>query len=131
MSVPLMPANEIASHAAHESSGPAAHAGALPASRTPRSRRTPYRVPCRVRLVDVATGEVRAVVGETLNISAGGLAVQLPTEVPIGTWVETLVLQPTGDPMFLSGHVIHTRRTLASNFEIGVTMQVEKHRAFI
>ncbi len=118
-----------ATSSASESLGHAARNGA--ASRPRLDPRVPYRVPCRVRLVDVATGEVRAVVGQTVNISSTGLAVQLPIEAPIGTWVETLVLTPAGDPMFLCGHVAHTRRTLASAFELGVTMAREGDRAML
>ncbi len=86
--------------------------------------RRPYRVPCRVRLVDTATGEVRTVVGETINISRAGVALQLATDVPVGTWVETLLPHPTGNPMFLCGTVVHSRRTLAANYEIGVRMEI-------
>ncbi len=82
--------------------------------------RTPYRVPCRIRLVDSTTGEVRTVVGETVNLSRRGVAFQAGLDVPIGTWVETLVANPHGDPMFLCGTVVHTRRTMAANFEVGV-----------
>ncbi len=82
--------------------------------------RAPYRIPCRVRLVDSTTGEVRTVIGETVNLSRRGMALQIATDVPIGTWVETLVAQPHGDPLFLCGTVVHTRRTLAANYEIGV-----------
>ncbi len=84
--------------------------------------RVPHRVPCRVRLVDRTTGEVRTVVGETLNFSPGGVALQLGIDVPVGTWVETLVPHLHGDPLFLCGTVVHTRRTLHANFEIGVSM---------
>ena len=83
-------------------------------------RRAPYRIPCRVRLVNTETGEVRTVAGETVNLSSRGLAIQVGMDVPIGTWVETLVLHPNGDPMFLCGTVIHTRRTMTANFEVGV-----------
>jgi hypothetical protein len=82
--------------------------------------RTPYRIPCRVRLVDSTTGEVRTVVGETVNLSRRGMALHIAIDVPLGTWVETLVAHPNGDPMFLCGTVVHSRRTMASNFEIGV-----------
>jgi hypothetical protein len=79
-----------------------------------------YRMPCRVRLVDPETGEVRTVVGETVNISKSGMAVQVSLQVPVGTWVETLVPHPNGDPMFLCGKVVRTRRTMTAGFEVGV-----------
>lgn len=118
---PVSPASEPPGHAAHQS----------PTARPRRDTRVPYRVPCRVRLIDTATGEARAVVGETVNLSGAGLSVQLPVEAPVGTWVETLVLNPAGDPMFLCGHVAHVRRTLSSSFEIGVRMAREGQRAMI
>lgn len=96
---------------------------AYPAPRTRPARaerRTPFRVPCRVRLVDAVTGEVRTVLGETLNLSRRGMALQLAADVPPGTWVETLVPHPTGEPLFLCGTVVHSRRTMAAHYEIGV-----------
>lgn len=90
-------------------------------TRRPRAeRRTPYRVPCRVRLIDSATGEVRTVTGETVDISSRGMALQIGLDVPIGTWVETLVPKPNGNPLFLCGTVIHSRQTMTAHFEIGV-----------
>jgi hypothetical protein len=88
--------------------------------RPPEQRRVPYRVPCRIRLINKQTGEVRTVVGETINISTGDTALQLGTSVPIGTWVETLVPRPNGEPLFLCGTVVHRRRVMASGFEIGI-----------
>ena len=82
--------------------------------------RIPYRVPCRVRLVDPRTGEVRTVCGETLEFSRDGMSLQVSVSVATGTWVETLVLKPNGEPLFLTGSVARCRRTLASNFELGV-----------
>lgn len=82
--------------------------------------RRPYRVPCRVRLVDTNTGEIRTTLGETVNISPSGVALQVGLDVPVGTWVETLVANPAGDPLFLCGVVVHRRRTMTAGFEIGV-----------
>jgi hypothetical protein len=58
--------------------------------------------------------------GETLNISRTGVALQIATDVPQGTWVETLVPHPNGDPLFICGTVVHSRRTLAAGYEVGV-----------
>ncbi len=87
------------------------------------ARRTPYRVPCRVRLVDPGTGDVRTVMGETVNISTGGLSVQIAVNPTPGTWVETLLPHPNGEPLFVCGRVIHIRRTMTANFEVGVETQ--------
>ena len=104
---------------------PTAHASATVVAREPLQRgstrpRVPYRVPCRVRLVDPLTSEVRSVVGETLSISHGGMSLQLAVGVPVGTWAETLVLKPNGEPLLLAGTVTHCRRTLAATFELTV-----------
>ncbi|MEW6253756.1 MAG: PilZ domain-containing protein [Planctomycetota bacterium] len=84
------------------------------------ARRTPYRVPCRVRLVDPTTGEVRTIAGQTVNISSGGLSLHVAVETPPGTWVETLLPHPNGEPLFVCGRVVHVRRTMTANFEVGV-----------
>jgi hypothetical protein len=88
-----------------------------------RERRMPHRVPCRVRIVEPATGLVRTVSGQTVNLSPGGAALLVGMDVPVGTWVETLVPHAHGDPLFLCGRVVHVRRTLASDFEIGIATQ--------
>jgi len=82
--------------------------------------RRPYRVPCRVRVVDTDTGEIRTTLGETVNISPAGVALQLGIDVPIGTWVETMVANPSGEPLFLCGVVVHRRRAMTGGYQIGV-----------
>ena len=93
-------------------------------------RRTPYRVPCRVRLVDPLSGHVQTVVGETVNLSSGGVAMHVAVDAPIGTWVETLLPHPNGDPLFLCGRVMHVRRTMSTNFELGVAITNDRPPAF-
>lgn len=94
------------------------------------TRRVPHRVPCRVRLIDPATGAGRTVVGETVDLSAGGVALQLGSDVPVGTWVETLVPHLHGEPLFLCGTVVHSRRTMAANYEIGIALGEAPPTAF-
>ena len=93
-------------------------------------RRTPHRVPCRVRLVDAETGKVRTVVGETVNLSDCGVAMNVSVDAPIGTWVETLVPAQDGDPMFICGRVRHVRRTMCANFELGVAITEKRPPVF-
>ncbi len=38
------------------------------------------------------------------------------------TWVETVVPHASGDPLFLCGTVMHCRRTLAANYELGISV---------
>lgn len=108
---------------------PAAARPAASARRVRAARRTPFRAPCRVRLIDPATGEVRTVIGETLNISSCGMALQLGASVPLGTWVETMVSQVGGEPLFLCGTVVNARQTMTATFEIGV--ETDKPRVFV
>jgi len=72
---------------------------------------------------------VRTVTGETVNISTGGMALQLPVDAPVGTWIETLILHSSGEPLFLSGTVTHSRRTMADLYEVGV--ETDRPRPFI
>lgn len=90
----------------------------------------PHRVPCRVRLIE-PSGEVsRTVVGQTVNLSVGGAALQIGVDVPLGTWVETLVPHAHGEPLFLCGRVVHIRRTMSANFEIGIDMPADGSPSF-
>lgn len=120
------------------SSTPSAAQSSTPAARSPAEgrpqqraeRRVPHRVPCRVRLVDPSTGEIRTVIGQTVNISPSGVAIQVSAAVPVGTWVETLVPHAQGDPLFLCGTVVHCRRTLTANYELGVSVSKDAPPAF-
>jgi len=120
------------------SSGPtAAHLSSPAARPAPEARpqqraerRVPHRVPCRVRLVDPSTGEIRTVIGQTVNISPSGVAIHVGAAVPIGTWVETLVPHANGEPLFLCGTVVHCRRTLTANYELGVSVSKDAPPAF-
>lgn len=91
-------------------------------------RRMPHRAPCRVRLVEPKTGVVRTVAGETVNLSPSGIAVQVGVEVPVGTWVETLLPHADGDTLFLRGRVVHVRRTMHAHYELGVAMSDDSPR---
>ncbi len=88
--------------------------------RAPRGRRVPYRVPCKVRLFDPESGADRTVVGQTVNLSDGGVAMQVAVRPRLGTWVETLVPNLTGEPRTIRGWVVHTRKTLHAQYEVGV-----------
>ncbi len=55
---------------------------------------------------------------------------EVAVDAPIGTWVETLVPHPNGDPLFLCGHVVHARRTMMANFELGVAISRDTPPAF-
>jgi len=93
------------------------------------SRRTPHRVPCRVTLYDPSSGEPTALVGQTTNLSRKGLALQLGCDVAPGTWLEALVPQLDGTPMFFCGTVAHSRRVLVGTYEIGIQFVSESSPA--
>lgn len=103
---------------------------ATPRTNTDReAHRTPYRVPCRVRFIH-ANGETRTLVGETVNLSAGGVGLRVSIDVPKGTWVEALIPRLQGEPLFLNGVVMHCRRTLVNQFEIGVAVSSESDPSY-
>jgi hypothetical protein len=58
--------------------------------------------------------------GETVNMSDGGLAVQIGVDVAPGSQVEVLVAHLGGEPTCLYGEVVRRRRVLSGTFEIGI-----------
>lgn len=81
-----------------------------------RERRAVHRVPCRLRLCE----DDVTLSGETVNISSTGLAVHVGYAIPHGTLVEAIVPQFEGDPLRVTGAVVHTRRVLTGTFEVGI-----------
>jgi hypothetical protein len=82
--------------------------------------RVTYEVGCRVRMLEPDRGHVRVDPGDTVDLSTQGLGLVMGDEVSPGTWVETLVDHPYGEPMFLSGTVVHCAPTRAGRFRVGV-----------
>ncbi len=97
-----------------------------------RRRRVPHRVPCRLRVFNAAIEPVATYCGQTVNISAGGLAVQVGEAIPEGTIIEALVPHLEGEPLRIGGKVLHSRRVLGEMFEIGIGAVDEQttHRAW-
>ncbi len=88
---------------------------------SPRERRWSHRAPCVLRLLDVDGAPQLEVRGETVNMSAEGLAVQVPEPVPAGLYVETVIARKCDkDAMVVRGKVTHSRRIFAGGYEIGV-----------
>jgi hypothetical protein len=83
-------------------------------------RRVSHRVPCRVRASSARPGKGLSAVGQTVNLSASGLAVQLAQPMDEGTSVEVLLPPLDGEPTRLLGTVAHSRRVLSGTFEIGI-----------
>ena len=83
-----------------------------------------YRVPCWLR-ADCSDGKAVSVVGETVNLSANGLALQLGQSVRCGTSVEVLLPQLDGEPTRMVGRVAHSRRVTTGTFELGIEVQPE------
>lgn len=93
--------------------------------RQPREPRIAHRVPCQVRLSDAEAGSVVVVAGETVNLSPRGVAVHLGRIVPIGATVQVLLSSLEGEPAFLYGRVVHSRRVLTGTYEIGIAVTDE------
>jgi hypothetical protein len=88
-------------------------------------RRVAHRVPCRVRTSDSVHGGGTAVLGQTVNLSASGLAVQVGQPLEAGALVEILLPHLDGEPTRLRGRVAHSRRVLSGTFEIGIRIEPE------
>ena len=86
-----------------------------------RERRWSHRAPCVLRLLDVDGGSNLEFRGETVNMSAEGLAIQLPEPVPAGLYVETVIARKCDkDAIVVRGKVIRSRRIFGGGWEIGV-----------
>lgn len=90
------------------------------ARRRRRARRVPHRVTCRLTTLDAASGETTTLTGRTINLSSGGVAVQLGRCVPVGAMVEIVLSGADGGALRGSGRVLHVRRVLTGTFEIGL-----------
>ena len=88
-------------------------------------RRVAHRVPCNVRAPRTPLGKPLSVVGQTVNLSANGMAVQLGQPLEEGTRVEVLLPHLDGEPTRLLGKVAHTRRVLSGTFEVGIRIEPE------
>jgi hypothetical protein len=88
-------------------------------------RRVAHRVPCRVRSHNTLLGKRVSVVGQTVNLSADGLAVQVGQPMDEGTSVEVLLPHLDGEPTRLWGRVAHSRRVLSGTFEVGIWIEPE------
>lgn len=103
--------------AGRQSGGPDATA---PQAQRRSGVRRPHRTPCRVRMLDGTTGDVRVVVGETVNLSATGLALQVAFAPPLGSKLETLLPDAAGRPLRVCGTVVRCRRALHGQYEVGL-----------
>ena len=88
-------------------------------------RRVAHRVPCRLRASHTSSGKPVSVVGQTVNLSANGVAVQLGSPLDEGTEVEVLLPHLDGEPTRLLGKVAHNRRVLSGTFEVGIRIEPE------
>jgi len=82
--------------------------------------RVAHRVPCRLRAAAAAGGEPVTLIGETVNFSPRGVAIQLSRAIEQGTQVELLIPHLWGEPTCLYGTVVHSRRVLSGTFEVGI-----------
>lgn len=114
MNPPLLSAPSVTARAAN-----------VDASRRRSERRVAHRVPCRVRAPHAEHGQALVVLGQTVNLSANGLAVQLGCPMPPGTSVEILLPHLDGEPTRLMGQVVHNRRVLTGTFEMGISVEPE------
>ena len=87
--------------------------------------RAAHRVACELKVC--VPGRVIHVNGRTTNVSATGLSVQVPCALQAGSPVEASFASSNGTPMLIRGVVVHARRVLADEYEIGI--QIKSDRA--
>jgi hypothetical protein len=85
--------------------------------------RVSHRVPCRVRTSEKMDEPSLNAVGQTVNLSPAGLAVQLGRPIDAGTVVEVSLPHLDGTPMTLRGCVAHSRRVMSGTYEIGIRIE--------
>jgi hypothetical protein len=73
----------------------------------------------------VSRGKSTAVLGQTVNLSANGLAVQVGQPMEAGAQVEVLLPHLDGEPTRLQGTVAHSRRVVTGTFELGIQIEPE------
>jgi hypothetical protein len=88
-------------------------------------RRVAHRVPCRVRAPQTLSGKPLSVIGQTVNLSANGMAVQIGQPLDAGTRVEVLLPHLDGEPTRVLGKVAHSRRVVSGTFEVGIWIEPE------
>ncbi len=81
------------------------------------NQRIAMRVPCRVRPLDSTT---TVIPGESVDISATGLAIHVGTPFHPGTSVEVMLIHSDGEPTCWYGRVVHSRRVAMGTFLLGI-----------
>lgn len=99
---------------------PVAAQQTIPARPPRRDVRRPLRVPCRLRIT-CSDGQ-RVVMGMTLNVSAGGLAVLAAATPPLGAHIEAEISRFEQPPLLFAGRVVRCRRMLGDEYEIGLSL---------
>lgn len=79
--------------------------------------RVPHRVACQIRL---AAPDGRTLQGRTINLSPGGLSVQVPGAVARDTVIDVWLPSVGGTQVQFRGMVVHTRRAMTDTYELGI-----------
>lgn len=104
---------------------PARPPGAAGPSQRRVQRRLAHRVPCSVRLTEAHDQEAR-LPGETVNVSATGIAVQVAAPIVVGSEVEVTLGTSAGrGQRRLLGSVVHVRRVTTGRYEVGIQAAFE------
>lgn len=97
---------------------------APPARRRRRgSPRAAHRLPCRVLILSGEMGITADVVGWTVNVSVGGLAVRTTQPLIRGMGVVVLLPNAAGHFVRVEGRVVHSRRVTTGTYEAGIAVR--------
>ena len=89
---------------------------------TPRQPRLAHRVPCTLAVLEGAGAPAGVLTGQTVNVSAGGLAVQVGCPLDRGARVCVALPGLDGGLARVIGEVVRTRQVNAGTYELGIRL---------
>lgn len=101
---------------------PAAHRQSSSFTSSRRPSRLARRVPCRVRLPDEGARSGMLLLGHTVHVWRGGVAVQLARGIEPQTPVELQIVDGAGEIDTFPATVAYARRVMSGTYEIGLSL---------
>ncbi len=95
---------------------------------TVRQPRVAHRVPCTLAVLERGGPGGAVLSGQTVNVSAGGLAVQLGCPLEQGLAVAVVLPGRDGGRRELVGRVVRSRQVNAGTYEVGIRLDGDRPR---
>jgi len=87
-----------------------------------RQPRVAHRVPCTLSVLGGQAATAGILPGQTVNVSASGLAVQVGCPLERGARVQVVLAGVDGELTQLVGEVVRTRQVNAGTYELGIRL---------